>query len=335
MKRIKKMAAFALAAIMALSSFTACANKESSSDSGSGSAEEEGGTVTVKVIDSNLFSFAQKKGLLDQYFEGLDVDIQITEMKSVPVANEAFAAGEADFCIMGNMPGITGAANDYGIKIIGVSLTSEYAGTIVVPADSEVQSVEDLKGKKVGTFIGGGWHYITAVYLENVGLSLDDIELLNTAAETATGIRAGELDAGVVAPETAQALVDDGSGRILAEKCGEPMLYTISASEEFITAHPDITKAYLRAVKGINEYINTHKDEYFEYFEERTGADPESTKKAWDLSDRTARSFTDSDIKSEEKLVEWMKAHGFISEDFTLSDYIDDSLVKEIEAEGA
>ena len=341
MKKRKRIMVLAAAAMMTVLSMTACGGSESSdalsaAASNSDSTAEISSSVTVNIVDTgSIFQFAQQVGIADQYFEdsGYKVEFNLVEMQSGPAANEAFAAGEADFCFMGNMPGITGAASDYGIKILGVAQSSDFAGTIVVPADSGIDSVEKLKGKKVGTFIGGSWHYILAVYLEGVGLTLDDIELLNTTSETATGIRTGELDAGVMAPETAQELVDDGSGKIIAEKCGEPILYTISAREDFINKYPELTEDYLRAVKGIYEYIDTHLDEYYDFYEEKTGADSASSQKVYALTEHTARSFTEKELEAQQNLADWMKEQGFVDSSFNLEDVYDFSFIEKIESE--
>lgn len=343
----KRIISFTVAAMILILSLTACGGTEGSDvSSGGASADssnaenssnvENNGKLTVNIVDSgSIFQFAQQIGIADQYFEdsGYDVEFKLVEMQSGPSANEAFAAGEADFCFMGNMPGITGAASDYGIKILGVAQSSDYAGTIVVPADSSVESVEQLKGKKIGTFIGGSWHYITAVYLESVGLTLDDVELLNTANETATGIRTGEIDAGVMAPETAQELVDEGSGKIIAEKCGEPIMYTISAREDFINEYPEITEDYLRAVRGIYEYIDAHLDEYYDFIEEKSGADSASSQKVYALTEHTARGFTEEELEAQQNLADWMKEQGFIDQDFNLDDVYDLSFIEKLDSE--
>ncbi len=331
MRKFKRLAVFALASVIGASVFTACGKSDDDSNK---AGENEDGTITIKILDyTHILDFAQQNGQLDQYFEDYDVELEVNELQSGPIANEAFAAGEADFAVMGHMPAITGIASDYGVKIIGIATKSDYSGTVVVPADSDVSSIEDLKGKKVGTYIGGSWHYILSVYLQNVGLTLDDIELLNTTQETASGIRTGELDAGVIGPDTALVLVNEGSGKVIAETPGEPLYATISASEEFIADHPDLTKAYLKALKGSYEYINDNLDDYFAYYEEQTGTTTDSLRATWDLTDRTVRSFDDSDIQAIDNLIEWMKNEEFISSDIKADDAIDDTLIKEIEAE--
>lgn len=282
------------------------------------------------VNSSVMFGYGKEVGELEKYLKDYNVEIEVLTFESGPAMNEAFAAGQLDFATMGNMPGITGVANDYGYKILGVTDYTDYSGALVASVDSGINSVADLKGKKVGTFIGGSWHYITSKYLESVGLSLDDVELMNTAAETATSIKSGDLDAGVMGSATAQQLENEGSGKIIAEQCGTPSFSVVCGSEKFISKYPELTEAILKGYNDTQKYSSEHLDEFFEYLGEVTGADTTTTEQTWNQRERETRNFTDDDIAILEDLLHWMQDNSLVAnKDITVNDLIELKYIEE------
>lgn len=303
-KFLSRLAAVIAAMSLSLTAFTGCGSqaesKESSNTEGQKNVSSAAETsavgeaaktdtasnekVTVRLCDMTaadttggiIFSYADHAGIIEKNFEGLNVDYVIANFESGPAQNEAFASGSIDFSSMGNMPAFTGVSNDYGYKILAINCASEEWAALVASNDSGIASLEDLKGKRVGTYIGGTWHYATGLYLKSVGLTLDDIELLNTTSETATGIRSGELDAGVLSPATAQQLKDEGSGTVIAINCGDPSSEAMCGAEaicgatEFTSKYPEITQAVLKIVDESLHHADENPEDYLAFFEEKT-----------------------------------------------------------------
>lgn len=290
--------------------------------------------ITIRVGDqpvnsSVMFGYGKRTGELEKYLKDYNVEVEVVPFESGPAMNEAFAAGQLDFATMGNMPGITGVANEYGYKILGISSYSDYSGVLVANTDSEINSIADLKGKKVGTFIGGTWHYITAKYLESAGLSLDDVELMNTAAETATSIKSQAIDAGVMGVATAKQLENEGSGKIISEQCGIPTFNVICGSEEFISKYPELTQAILKGLNDTEKYSDEHLEEFFDYLGEITSADTTTIEQTWNLSKREVRNFNDSDIALLNDLLQWMQEKDLIeNKDITADDLLELEYIK-------
>jgi len=138
---------------------------------------------------------AKDAGIYDRY--GLDVNLVYISSAQQNVA--ALLSGETDVAISGGTGIITPTLQ--GADIVTFAGTkNQLAGRIM--ARPEIQSVADLKGKRVGvTRLGGNSHYIGIVALQRYGLSPDrDVIFIGAGGtpEIVGALTAGSLDAGVI-----------------------------------------------------------------------------------------------------------------------------------------
>lgn len=80
------------------------------------------------------------------------VDVQWIFFKGAgPAVNEALANKQIDFAYQGDLPSVLGRAN--GLKTHLLLASNVRAGVyLAVPPGSDIKSVKDLKGKRVGIF---------------------------------------------------------------------------------------------------------------------------------------------------------------------------------------
>jgi ABC-type nitrate/sulfonate/bicarbonate transport system substrate-binding protein len=304
-------------------------------ESNNAGTSENGGkeTVTVRVADMAVwnnayFEYGEARGLLDEFFASdlYDIDFSITSFANGPAENEAFAANELDFASMGNMPSTTGAANDYGYKIVAAANASESAGAFVVLADSGITSVADLRGKRVGTIFGGGLHYFVGRLLETEGLSYDDVELINSGNETPSSIRAGELDAGAISLSAAQELIDEGTAVLLTDRVeGMVDYWGVCVSDDILQNKPELAVTLLKGYDQLTRYIDENKEDYLSYLGELTGVNTDTILETWDMVDHKVFSPNDEEIRTNgAELLQWMQAQDMIeNKDLTLEDIVD------------
>lgn len=92
---------------------------------------------------------AKEKGWFEKSFEKEGVKVKWVEFQSGPPQFEGLAANQLDFTQVGNSPVIAGQAAGIDFKEIGLSQDGLKANGILVNKNSEIQKVEDLKGKKL------------------------------------------------------------------------------------------------------------------------------------------------------------------------------------------
>ncbi|MGN5381057.1 PhnD/SsuA/transferrin family substrate-binding protein [Streptomyces lasalocidi] len=97
-----------------------------------------------------------------------------------PALVQAAASGDIDLGSVGDVPPITGAAKEYGFKVVAVnrSLTPTQSNeNIIVPKGSTLKTAADLKGKKIAVPQGSSAHGLALNALKSVGLTPKDVKL--------------------------------------------------------------------------------------------------------------------------------------------------------------
>lgn len=295
--------------------------------------------VTVRLADMSvygiaIFNYAEKIGLLDGYFDDLenyDVTVELSEWASGVEQNTAFAAKQIDFSSMGNIPAVSGASSGFGTKIIAVNYLYDDEYVLVAREGSGVKKVEDLKGKNVGTYVGTVTHYAVAKYLENAGLTVDDVNLLNVASETATSLRNGDIDAGVLGNVVAHQVEEEGAGYILSED-RVPIYNYVVGRTEFTEKYPEITVRVLQLINDTWDYALEHQQEYIEFYAGVSGTDIATVEASWkdNFPIKSAKDFDEADYNAYIEFVDWMKDIEYVSKDINADDLLDLTYVKQL-----
>lgn len=295
--------------------------------------------VTLRLADMSvygiaIFNYADKIGLLDGYFDdlGYDVTVELSEWASGVDQNTAFAAGQIDFSSMGNIPAVSGASNGLGTEIIAVNYLYDNEYVLVAREGSGVESVADLKGKNVGTYVGTVTHYAVAKYLENAGLSVDDVNLLNVAAEVTTSLRNGDIDAGILGNVVAHQVEEEGAGYILAED-KVPIYNYVVGRTEFAKQYPEITVRVLQLINDTWDYALEHQQDYIEFYAGVSGTDVSVVEASWkdNFPIKSAKDFDDADYQAYVDFVDWLKGVEYVAADVNPDDLLDLSYVKQLE----
>ncbi|MCR0982178.1 aliphatic sulfonate ABC transporter substrate-binding protein [Roseomonas populi] len=122
--------------------------------------------------------------------------VEWSEFGSGNLMLEAANAGALDLAYGSEIPPTFAAVSGARVKLVAVIRGDVNEQTVLVPKDSAIQSIKDLKGKRVGYVRATTTHYYLSRMLNEVGLSLADVQLVNlTPADGAAAFRNGALDA--------------------------------------------------------------------------------------------------------------------------------------------
>lgn len=143
---------------------------------------------------------------------------------------DAFAAGQLDAVTMTNGDALVTGAN--GAKSVMIIINDYSNGNDMVVGGPGINSMADLKGKKVGVEVGFVSHLLLLNGLEKAGLSEADVELVNVPTnETPQVLASGDVSA-IVAwqPNSGQALsLVPGSKPIYTSKDEPGLIYDVLA----------------------------------------------------------------------------------------------------------
>ncbi|MFF1308353.1 aliphatic sulfonate ABC transporter substrate-binding protein [Streptomyces sp. NPDC058307] len=151
------------------------------------------------TIGDNGGDGSQELAKVTGVFDNAPYKVKFARFTYGPPLVQAAASGDIDLGSVGDVPPITGAAKEYGFKVVAVnrSLTPDQAvENIIVPKGSKLRTAADLKGKKLAVPQGSSAHGLALNALKSVGLTPKDVKLafLDPAAG-ATAFNTGKVDA--------------------------------------------------------------------------------------------------------------------------------------------
>src|SRR5215831_1050087 len=155
-------------------------------------------------------------GIQKGWFKEAGVDVKFEWFEYAP-SMEAFAAGKIDANMMtvGDAL-VTGAP---GARSVAILVTDYSNGNDMVIAKPGINSLADLKGKKVGLEVGLVEHLLVLKGLEKAGLKDSDVTLVNVVThQTAQSLASGDVDA--------VAAWQPNSGQALKAVAGSKAIYT-------------------------------------------------------------------------------------------------------------
>lgn len=126
----------------------------------------------------------------------LPYEIKWSEFPAAAPLLEALNAGAIETGFVGDAPFTFATAAGVPIKAV-LALRSQQGGlAILVPRDSPVQTLEQLKGRKVGTGKGSIGHQLILATLEKAGLPKDHVQIIFLLpADAKAAFTGGTIDA--------------------------------------------------------------------------------------------------------------------------------------------
>src|SRR5260221_4208824 len=161
------------------------------------------------------------KGSLEGKLKPLGYKVSWTEFPSGPPLLEALNVGAIDFGVAGETPPIFAQAAGAPLVYLAYDPPAPQGEAILVPKDSPLNSVSDLKGKKVALNKGSNVHYLLVKALEKAGLKYTDIQPVFLAPSDAlAAFTRGSVDAWVICDPYEAAAEASTGARILADGTG-------------------------------------------------------------------------------------------------------------------
>ena len=257
---------------------------------------------------------AEQTGLFDK----ASLDVILVEPADPSLPPKLAAAKKADVAISYQPSLMADLNNQLPLMRIGTIVNSPL-NSLVVLADSGIQSISDLKGKTVGFSVGGFEDAVLGAMLESQGLTLDDVNLVNVNFALSPSLYAGKVDAVIGAFrnfELNQMDIDGRPGRAFY-----PEDHGVPAYEELIlVTHPDFAgtdklERFLTVLdQATRMIINDPETSYRSFVSFRPDdLDNELNRRAWhDTLPKLARETRQTDPNSWNRFAHFMKDRGLI-----------------------
>lgn len=200
------------------------------------------------------------RGTLEEKLKPLGYSVIWTEFPSGPPLLEALNVGSIDFGISGETPPIFAQAAGAPLVYLAYDPPAPQGEAILVPKDSPLKSVADLKGKKVALNKGSNVHYLLVRALEQAGLKYSDIQTVFLApADALAAFTRSSVDAWVIwDPYEAAAEASTGA-RVLADGTGLVANYQFYfSSKAFLADNAGAVDVVLDALKEVDEWAKSN-----------------------------------------------------------------------------
>ncbi|GII66017.1 lipoprotein [Sphaerisporangium krabiense] len=207
-----------------------------------------------------------KKGFFTKAL-GDNVTLKTATFNAGPAATEAIFSDAIDATYIGPNPAINAWSKSKGqaIKIVAGAAS----GGVYLVVKPEINSVQDLKGKKIATpQLGNTQDVALRYWLQEKGLKTDtkgggDVSILpQENAQTLQTFATGDIDGAWVPEPFASRLIQESKGKILVNEADlwpnkQFVITHLIVRQQFLKEHPDIVKKLIEGHVEATAYIKS------------------------------------------------------------------------------
>lgn len=255
---------------------------------------------------ANLLSLIKAQGTLEKRFTDQGIEVKWVEFPAGPQMLEGLNVGAIDFGSVGEAPPIFAQAAGANFIYVGHEEPSQAAEAIIVPKNSPIQSVADLKGKKVALNKGSNVHYLLVKQLEKAGLKYADIQpVFLPPADARAAFERNSVDAWVIwDPYTAAAEVQSNA-RVLADGKGVVNNYQFFLAErQFAEKRGDVIKQLFEELQKQGQWINQNYAEAAQQLSVLQGLDKAIVEKGIRRYSNTVNSINSKVLAEQQKIAD-------------------------------
>ncbi len=199
------------------------------------------------------------KGWLEKKLQPLGYGVEWKEFPSGPPLLEALNVGSIDFGHAGETPPIFAQAAGAPFVYVAHEPPAPEGEAILLPKDSPIKTVAELKGKKVALNKGSNVHYLLVRALEKAGLKYTDIETVFLApADARAAFERGSVDAWVIwDPFQAAAEVATNARTLTNGSNLAPNHQFYLATRKFSDGNPQVIDAVIASIAELDDWAKT------------------------------------------------------------------------------
>src|ERR1700719_4102634 len=218
--------------------------------------------IRIGYQKNGVLVIARQQATLERHFAPQGIGVRWVEFSSGPPMLEAMNVGSLDYGAVGDSPPVFAQAAGAAIVYAAGQPITNGQG-ILVPPNSSIRSIADLKGKRVGFTKGSSAHNVVVQTLEKAGLTYADITPVYLAPPDAGPAFAnGSIDAWSIWDPYFAIGETKQNGRILvnASDITKTNSFYI-ANRDFAKSHGAILRQIVDVTSSTAAWAETHRDE--------------------------------------------------------------------------
>lgn len=239
---------------------------------GCSSSNAENKKVRIGYQKNGTTLLLKANGELESRLKELGYSVEWSEFNTGSSILEALNSGAIDFANASDAPSVIALSKGMNFKYIAAENSSPQMEGILVKNNDAIQSIEQLKGKKVAYNKASISEYLLVTALATVNLTLDDVQsVILSPADANIAFENGDVDAWAIW-DPYMTVSESKGNKILttAEGIVEHRSFYYS-TEKFINSNKDAIVAYVEELSKVGEAIDTDSSEAAAILEENTG----------------------------------------------------------------
>ncbi|KJU79498.1 ABC transporter substrate-binding protein [Ectopseudomonas oleovorans] len=264
------------------------------------------------------------KGTLEKRLAEQGVEVKWTEFPGGPQLLEGLNVGSVDFGVTGETPPVFAQAAGADLLYVAHEPPAPTGEAILVPKDSPIKSVAELKGKKVALNKGSNVHYLLVRALEDAGLKYGDITpVYLPPADARAAFERGSVDAWVIWDPFQSAAEKQLQARTLRDGSGlvdNHQFYL--ATRTYAEKNPQVVGTLVEEIRGVGEWVKGNLDEATSQVAPLIGLSPEITRQAVERQGYGAQFISPEVVEAQQKIADTFTELKLIPKQLTIKDVI-------------
>ncbi len=264
----------------------------------------------------------RERRLLEPRLPG--TSLKWVEFPAGPQILEALSVGSLDFGFTGDTPPVFAQAAGKDIWYVGLEPPKPANSAILVPKNSPIQALADLKGRRIGFQKGSSAHYLVVRTLDKAGLQWSDITpLYLTPSDARAAFEKGALDAWAIWDPYYAAAEVDGSARVLSNGQGLSSNNSFYLGSKALTQQPAVLRALFAALSEADAWTKANLPQTAKFLSEATGVPLAGTIRF--LARRTSGPVTvlkPADIADQQRVADAFSRLGLIPRPLRVADAV-------------
>jgi sulfonate transport system substrate-binding protein len=280
--------------------------------------------IRIGTQKGGFFPAVRQRHTIENAFKPLDVDIKWIDFQFGPPLLEAINVGSVDFGYVGDTPPIFAQAAGARIRYVAAVKSDGNTQAIVVPQDSPIKTLADLKGKRIAFGKGSSAHNLLVAALEKAGLTWSDITPAPLAPADATAAFVkGSVDAwSIWDPYLALAELKENARVLVFDKdVHKPNAYYI-ANTDLVEKYPSLVAKLNTTFASEGVWAEAHHEEVAKAQAEATGVDIEAIRRFVNRSSYSVVPLDAEVIKSQQAVADRFAKLGLIPKPVNVPDIV-------------
>ena len=287
------------------------------------SAEASVKEIRIGYQKNGVLVITRQQAALEKHFTAQGIEVKWIEFSSGPPMMEAMNVGGVHYGAVGDSPPVFAQAAGAAIVYAAGQPITNGQG-ILVPQNSPLRSIADLKGKRVGFTKGSSAHNIVVQTLEKAGLTYADIApVYLTPPDAGPAFANGSIDAWSIwdpyfaIGETRQ------NGRVLvnASEITKSNSFYI-ANRDFARNHGAVLQQIIDVTSTTAKWAEQHRDEVARSLSAVTGIPLDIQTVAANRSSFAVGPITDDIITTQQGVADRFHKLGLIPKPVAVRDIV-------------